>query len=132
MKIKSLTYPQLLRIFQTRSGMIRQNLQSNILFRDGHNGSFVHVSIMDAHAAEYGKCLYEVFVVLREREIIELVYQLYDAYDSTGRVFNRHTKKRFVLEIGAFVDARIETGVFVDVRQVYSLKHYILENSVLI
>lgn len=56
--------------------------------------------------------LYEIFIVFGKREITKLINQLNDADNITRRIFYGHTEDGFVLETGAFVHSRIESGVF--------------------
>lgn len=49
-----------------RRCMIAEHLQGNALLGHGHNRLLVHVRVVDAHAAEYGKCLHEILIILGE------------------------------------------------------------------
>lgn len=98
--------------------MVRQHLQRDALLRYGHHRLLVHVRVVDAHAAEDGEGLHEVLVVLRERQVVEFVYKLYDSDYLTGGVLDRHAQDRLVLEAGALVDARVEPGILLSVGDV--------------
>lgn len=102
--------------------MVGQHLQRDILLGDGHHRLLVHVRVVDAHAAEDGKGLHEVLVVLREGQIVELVDELDDADDLAAGVLDGHAEDGLVLEVGALVDTWVEPGVFVHVGEVGSLQ----------
>lgn len=53
-------------IIDRSRSMVAQHLQRDALLGHRHNGLFVHVRIVDAHAAENSKCLHKVLVVARE------------------------------------------------------------------
>lgn len=46
--------------------MVAEHLQGDALLGHSHNRLFVHVRIVDAHAAEYGKCFHKILIVLGE------------------------------------------------------------------
>lgn len=102
--------------------MVRQDFQSNILLGYRHHSLLVHVRVVDTHPAEDGESLHEVLVVLRERQVVELVDELDDADDLPGGVFDSHAQDAFVLEADALVDAWVKPGVVFCAEDVDSLK----------
>lgn len=78
--------------------------------------------VVDAHPAENRKGLDEVFVVFRKRQIVKLVYQLYNADYLTAGIFYGHAQDGFVLESLPLVHARIEPWVIVRVHHIDSLE----------
>lgn len=101
--------------------MVRQHFKGNILLSNSNNSFLVHVRIMNSHTTENGKSLDEILVVLREWQIVEFIYQLYDSYNLAGGILNCHAKYSFMFEICALVDAWIESGILVGIWYVNSL-----------
>lgn len=101
--------------------MVRQHLERDTLFGNGHHRPLVHVRIVDAHAAEDRKRLDEILVILGERQIVEFVHQLDHPYDLARGVLDGHAEDAFVLEAGALVDAGIEPCVLIRVLDVDDL-----------
>lgn len=92
----------------------------------------LHVRIVNSHSAEYRESLDEVLVVLRERQIVELVDQLNDTDYLAGGILDGHAENRAVLEAGAVVHHRVESQIFVSVRYINSLKITFTSSRVLI
>lgn len=79
--------------------------------------------IVDSHSAEYRERLDKVLVVLRERQIVELIDQLNNADYLPGRVLDGHTKDRAMPERwNGVVHEWIESRVLVSVRYIDSLQ----------
>lgn len=78
---------------------------------------------MNSHPAEDRERLDKIFIVLRERQIVEFIDQLNDADYLTGRILDGHTKNCTVLKASTVVHQRIESRIFVSVRYIHSLKN---------
>ena len=85
---------------------VPEYFQRDLLLGHGHDGLLEHPDVVDAHAAEDGKRLNEVLVVLRERQVLELVDQLEDAQDPVvlAAVLDGHAQDGLVSEPAAGVD----------------------------
>lgn len=78
---------------------------------------------MNSHSAEDRERLDKIFIILREKQIVEFVDQLNDADYLTGRIFDGHTKNCTMPKAGTVVHQRIESQIFVSVRYIDSLKN---------
>jgi hypothetical protein len=102
--------------------VVRQHLQSDALLGYRHHRLLVHVRVVNTHSAEDRERLDEVLVVLGERKIVELVYQLDDADYLSRRVLDGHAQYRLVLERRPLVHAGVEPLVFLGDRYVNRLQ----------
>lgn len=78
---------------------------------------------MNSHPAEDRERLDKIFIVLREKQIVEFIDQLNDTDYLAGRILDGHTKNCTMPKAGTIVHQRIESRIFVSIRYIDSLKN---------